>query len=206
MKTLIVSYLPRGEMSHTRKLLKTFAQTLGGHEFEHVNLIEDVPDLFTPGNLGAYIQRNYLKKRLTPELSRSLARMDRMTAQFKTADIVVLATPMFNFSLPATVKAWFDAVMLKGETWDINEQGYVGLMKGKKVLILMASGGVYTGEMASWDHCMSLAKLEFQFMGFDDIRGVSAAGVNKFPDEIDEIISKAQEEIRSIVSEWYPAE
>lgn len=130
--------------------------------------------------------------------------MDRVTAQLKAADVVVLATPMFNFSLPAVVKAWFDAVLLKGETWDVGAEGYKGLMPGRKALILMASGGRYEGPMADWDHGMSLAKQLFSFMGFADVRAAWASGMNMpalgAPDQI---VAAAQDEVRAAVHDWY---
>ena len=120
------------------------------------------------------------------------------------ADVVVLATPMFNFSLPAVVKAWFDAVLLKGETWDAGESGYRGLLPGRKALVLMASGGRYEGPMAGWDHGMSLAKQLFQFMGFDDVRPAWASGVN-VPNlgPVEKIVAAAQDEVRKAVRDWY---
>jgi FMN-dependent NADH-azoreductase len=203
MKTLIVSYLPRGERSHTKKLLDTFLAETGDTHIEHLDLLENLPDVFLPENLGAYIKRSYLGETLTPEELRSMACMDRLTAQLKSADIVVLATPMHNFSLPAVVKAYFDAVMLKGETWEAGPSGYFGLMKGKKALVLMASGGIYEGQMASWEHGMSLARTEFSFMGFEDIRHAWIAGVNMMPDKVDQLVEKAREDLREIIREWY---
>jgi len=110
---------------------------------------------------------------------------------------------MHNFSLPASIKAYFDSILLKGETWDI-KNGFVGLMKGKKALIMISSGGIYEGKMASWEHAMSLAKIEFQFMGFEDIRGIHAGGMNSLPKEkSEEVIKKCQDQVKEIVKEWY---
>jgi FMN-dependent NADH-azoreductase len=128
--------------------------------------------------------------------------MDRMTAQVKRADIVVLAFPMYNFSLPAAVKAWFDSVMQKGETWTGADGGYRGLMQGKKALILMASGGAYNGKMASWEHAVSLAKVEFTFMGFDEVKAVTAEDLNRDPDGAERRLAAAQERVRLLAREW----
>jgi FMN-dependent NADH-azoreductase len=140
---------------------------------------------------------------LSKEQKESLKKMDRMASQFKQADTVVLATPMFNFSLPAAVKAYFDSVMLKGETWDIVGGNYSGLMKGKRAIILLASGGVYEGDMAAWEHGVSLAKIEFEFMGFEDIRCVHAAGMNAGEAVKEKNLAQAIESARAIAREWY---
>ena len=202
-KTLVVHYLPRGERSHTRVLLDTFREA-SGVEADELDLTNDRPPVFLQENLGAYIARNYLGQALTPTQHRSMAGMDRLTAQLKAADTVVLATPMHNFSLPAPVKAWFDAVMLKGETWDIGESGYTGLMAGRRALVLMSSGGRYEGPMAGWDHGMSLARQLFGFMGYADIRAAWASGVNVPSLGTPEaIVGAAQDEVRKAVRDWY---
>jgi len=102
-----------------------------------------------------------------------------MTDQLKSADVVVVAYPMNNFSMPAPVKAWFDSVMLKGQTWYAKDGSYIGLMNGKKAIAIVTSGGIYEKEpMASWEHALSLTKIEFQFMGYSDVRGILAGGMN----------------------------
>ncbi len=93
--------------------------------------------------------------------------------------------------------------MLKGETWDLQQGNFIGLMKGKKALVLLASGGIYEGPMASWEHAVSLAKTEFQFMGFSDIRAVTASGMNAGKRKPEDIVSEAQEKVRAITKEWY---
>lgn len=203
MKTLVANYLPRGQYSYTKKLVDKFLAAVEGQDVEVLDLTKDVPDFFMADNLQAYIDRNFMGKALSPQQSNLLAKMDRMIEQLKQADIVVMAFPMYNFSLPAIVKAYFDSVMLKGQTWDITQKGYEGFLKGKKALILMASGGVYEGEMAAWEHAATLAEIEFKFMGFSEVRKVLLQGVNKMADKIDEITAQGLQEIDVIVKEWY---
>lgn len=203
MKTLIVRYLPRGERSHTRALLEGFRSGATGQDVETLDLIEDRPDVFDPANLMAYIRRDYLGEALEPEAAAAMEKMDRMTAQFLRADATVLAAPMYNFSLPAVVKAWFDSVMLKGKTWDMGPEGPYGLLKGRKALILMASGGVYEGDWAAWNHATTLAETEFRFMGFEDIRTVTAQGLNVMPEKADAIVAAGVEAARAVARAWY---
>jgi FMN-dependent NADH-azoreductase len=215
MKTLIVKYLPN-KRSRTQKLLDAFLEGVSDSEIEELDLCKDVPDLFSPEALEAYFGRiiGTIPRDATIPV---LAKMDRMTAQLKSADIVVLATPIYNFSLPATVKAWFDSVMLQGETFQPNPKGaFLGLMTGKKALVLMTAFGTYSrgdGTVGSlfgptYEHGMSLAKLEFKFMGFSDIRGVLGEGMSPSKTEeakallLDEAIKRA----RAISLEWYAKE
>jgi len=140
---------------------------------------------------------------LAPAPAQAIAKMDRMTAQLKAADIVIVAFPMHNFGLPAPVKAWFDSILLKGQTWDMNASGFVGLMKGKKALILNTSGGSYEGPMAGWEHAVSLARTEFTFMGFDAIEAITASGLNANPAQAPAVIATAVAKINDLVARWY---
>lgn len=129
--------------------------------------------------------------------------MKKMTAQFKSADIIVMAFPMHNFSLPGIVKkTYFDSILLKGETWDIGPNGYVGLMKGKKMIIISASGGDYQGKMSSWDHSMTLAEQLGNFMGFSEIVKIPIGGMNIPNTNIDNKILEGKEKIKSVLSDW----
>ncbi|MGI0006976.1 MAG: FMN-dependent NADH-azoreductase [Nitrosotalea sp.] len=204
MKTLLVKYTPREERSNSKKLLDAFKNAIKNSEIEVLDLCIDVPDLFNVENMGAYIRRNYLKEELSNEQKKSMEKMDRMTRQVKSADIVVVSFPMHNFSMPAPVKTWFDSVMLKGQTWDAVDGKYSGLMSSKKALIIVSSGGFYTsGPMVNWEHALSLTKTEFQFMGFSDIRGILNEGMNAGNEVQTTNIQKSFDEVKKIATEWY---
>ncbi|MBI1829338.1 MAG: NAD(P)H-dependent oxidoreductase [Thaumarchaeota archaeon] len=204
MKTLLVKYTPRNERSSSKKLLDTFREKIQNSEIEELDLSNDVPDMFLAENLAAYIQRNYLGQNLTPEQKKLMSKMDRMTEQLKSSDIVVVGFPMNNFSMPAAVKAWFDSVMLKGQTWDVNDGGFVGMMNGKKALVIVTSGGFYSkGPMVAWEHALSLTKIEFQFMGYSDVQGILAEGMNAGDDTQSSNLKKSIEQIQSIAQKWY---
>lgn len=205
-KTLLVHYLPRGERSKTKLLVDHFKKVSAGKtEIEELNLITDTPDMFLEENLMAHVLRDMAGQTLTPAQAKSLEKFDRLTAQIMAADNVVLAFPMYNFSFPAVVKAWFDSVMLKGKTWDMDSSGCIGLLKGKKALLLSTSGGVYSEEMKTigWDHAFSLGATEFGFMGFETTV-VTAQGMNMFPAEkVDEAIQQSEQKIDEVVKKWF---
>lgn len=197
MRIHIVAYLPRGERSATKRLLDAAYTAIGaGHAIDRLDLHREVPDLFTPERLWSYISRDYLGTAPDAEAKHQLAGMDALVKRLQSADVVVLAAPMHNFGPPAIVKAWFDAVMLKGHTWDITDQGYVGRMGGRKALILSSAGGVYEG--TPWgvmEHMVSLCRAEFQFLGYTDIRHVFAQGMNALPeDEKAAALAKAEQD------------
>ena len=204
MKALIVQYLPSGERSNTKKLLAAALDVLKARqvEVETLDLGKDLPDFFTPERISVYYERNYGGQKVSADRMALMAGMDRMAAQLKAADILVVASPMHNFSQPAPLKAWFDAVLQKGETWTFGPGGsYVGLMKGKKALFLSTSGGTYEGAAQAYEHCVSLTKIHFGFMGFD-AEAVAVGGINQFPDKAPAAIASAQEKIREVLAKW----
>jgi putative NADPH-quinone reductase len=71
--------------------------------------------------------------------------VDKLIAQLKSADILVMAYPMHNFGTPAAVKAYLDAVIFKGETFEMGKK----LMSGKKALTFFTAGGIYSEEKFS---------------------------------------------------------
>ena len=203
MKTLVVTYLPRSERSKTKRLVDAFVSESKSHgaQVEMLDLIKDTPDMFLGDNLMAYVLRAYAGHKLDANQAKLMEKMDRMTQQFKSADAVVVAFPLYNFSMPAVMKAYFDSVMQKSQTWDMDANGYVNLMKGKRALVLMTSGGKYEGQMSGWEHGMSLAKTCLSFMGYEAI-GIFAGGVDENKMERDEILAKAIAETRAVAKAW----
>ncbi len=196
MKTLIIKYLPREGRSKTKQVLDAFLKNVTG-EIEELDLTKDIPDLLLQENLSAYYKRNYGGEELNEVETKSLTKMDRMTEQFLSADKIVLAYPMYNFSLPATVKAYFDSVLQKNKTWDINEGGYIGLMHSKKALIITSAGGKYPDGN---EFSTSLSKALFKFVGIE-AEVVEAHGMG-YPDAEESLIG-AKSKVESIAQTWY---
>ena len=208
-KTLIVKYIPRNEQSNTKKLLDVFRQEISNSNVEELDLLEDIPDMFLRSNLLAYINRNLLGRKMLPREENLLSKMDRMAAQLKSADIAVVVFPMYNYSMPAIVKAWFDSVIQKGVTF--GEKRGDGQMivsnAEKKALILISSGGVYSNKQFSGrEHALSLSIQEFQYMGYSDVRGVLAEGMSMKEEVKQTNLDKSMRQIRAIAREWYEKE
>jgi len=210
MKTLLVQYLPN-KRSRTRILVDAFREAIGDAELEVLDLCRDVPDLISIAWLEAYYARNdgYIERGVPVEV---LAKADRLTAQLKAASNVVVAFPLYNFSMPAAMKAWFDSVILQGDTFEPHPRGgYRGLMTDKKALSLVAASGTYStgtdGKFGlfgpDWEHGLSLAKTEFRFMGFADIRGVLVESQARRGEIADGKMRDGVAQMQAIVSEWY---
>lgn len=78
----------------------------------------------------------------------SLTRSDQLIAELEQADAIVLGTPMHNFTVPSTLKAWIDHVLRIHRTFTPTPEGKKGLLHDRPVYIAVASGGLYLGEQA----------------------------------------------------------
>lgn len=204
--TLFVSYTPSRGHSRTKRLVDFFARTaLGKTDIQHLELTTDPPDFFMPDSLAAYEKRNYSGIPLNPREAASMEKMDRMCEQFINADVVVTAFPMYNLSVPALVKAYFDSVMLQHETWDVDEDGnYTGLMEEKTAVVLSTVGGDFSsGRWKPYEHCVSLAKGMFEFMGFGSIHDVTVQKLDSDPTKIPQLLEQAQDEIANLINRIY---
>lgn len=110
------------------------------------------------------------------ETERKRARQKAILDQFLAADLVVIATPMWNFNAPPMLKAWIDTVLVAGKTFKYTATGPVGLVTGKKAVLCIASGGVYEGALAAYDTLTPMLKTQLGFIGVTDVTVLSAAG------------------------------
>jgi FMN-dependent NADH-azoreductase len=103
-------------------------------------------------------------------------------AEFLAADAVVIAAPMYNFTIPTQLKAWIDRIAVAGQTFRYTEAGPEGLCGGKKVVIVSTSGGIHAGQASGIAHEEYL-KLVLGFLGITDIEIVRAEGL-AYGDEV----------------------
>ena len=129
--------------------------------------------------------------------ARSLAQVDsaeaadaaRTMEQFLAADVLVIGAPMYNFSIPSTLKAWIDRVAVAGKTFRYTEKGPQGLAGGKKVIIASGRGGIHTN--APTDFQEAYLRQVFGFLGVTDIEFVRAEGVAYSPQHRSDAIAGA---------------
>ena len=202
--TLLVRYTPRTG-SRTARLVDHALERLGGPVVE-LDLAVTEPELFDSRRIDAYTQRNYGRQPLDADQAAAMAQMDAFTQQVIDAQQVILAFPVYNFSVPGAVKAWIDAVVQKNRTWTINGGNYTGLMQGRRALVIATAGGPLSGDFAHLDHAVSLARKQFEFMGFDRTDTVLAERINAEPDKADDALAAARRSIAAVIDTWNSAD
>lgn len=108
----------------------------------------------------------------TPEQVEKLALSDTLIAEIKAADTLVIGVPVYNFGVPAVLKAWVDQIARAGVTFRYTENGPEGLLTGKRAILAMASGGTQAGSEA--DFATGYMRHIMGFIGINDVTLVTA--------------------------------
>lgn len=113
----------------------------------------------------------------------------RTMQQFLAADVLVIGAPMYNFSIPSTLKAWIDRIAVAGKTFRYTEKGPEGLAGGKRVVIASGRGGIHTDSPTDFQE--AYLRQVFGFLGVTDIEFVRAEGVAYSPQHRSDAIAGA---------------
>ena len=105
----------------------------------------------------------------------TLALSDSLVAELKEADTIVIGLPVYNFGMPAALKAYIDLVARPKVTFAYTEGGPVGLLEGKKAIVAVASGG--TPIDSDWDFATPHMRQVLGFLGITDVTVVNARDV-----------------------------
>lgn len=154
--------------SVSRDLTAQVVERLGAKEVIRRDLATPLPLLDE-----AWIGANF-----TPADQRSddqkatLALSDALVAELERVDTVVIGAPVYNFTVPTTLKAWIDLVARVGKTFQYTEAGPEGLLKGKRAIVVIASGGTEAG--SDIDYASRYLQHMLGFIGITDIELVAA--------------------------------
>jgi len=133
----------------------------------------------------------------TPEQQAVIDYSDTLIDELRRADVIVIGLPMYNFGLPSTLKAYFDHVARAGVTFRYTEKGPVGLLKGKKVYVFAARGGLYAGTPNETQ--TPFIRTFLAFLGMDDVEFVYAEGLAISEASKRQGIARAQAHIEALV-------
>jgi FMN-dependent NADH-azoreductase len=136
-----------------------------------------------------------------------IAQMNALLEQFLAADRVVLVNPMWNFGAPPRFKAFIDALVIENRTFKYTEHGPVGLVEGKKVLHIIASGGMYSAPpQSAYAFTKTHTESVFHFLGVHDVHTVWVEGTAMTPPEgAQALIDKATEQAIALLPEFLSA-
>lgn len=123
----------------------------------------------------------------------TLALSDSLITEIKQADTIVIGSPVYNFSVPAVLKAWVDQIARVGVTFKYTPNGPVGLLSGKRAIIVIASGGTPVG--SDIDYASGYLK---HIMGFIGITDVTIIAADALGNDADAKIAAANDDIKQL--------
>lgn len=118
--------------------------------------------------------------------------------EIKAHDVIVIAAPMYNFTISSHLKHYFDFIARSGLTFKYTEQGSVGLLENKRAFVLTSRGGIYKDTPA--DTMVPYMTLFLNFLGIMDIEFVFAEGTALGADSVEKAHQQAQKHIDSVVA------
>jgi len=177
MSTLLaIGVSPRYDYSTSRKLTALFVEKWwaahpGGQVIDRDLIKTHLPFVDLPWIGGAFTPPD----QHSPESAAAIKVSNHLVAELQSADHIVIGTPMYNFSIPAVLKAYIDHVVRKGLTVSIDN---VGMLTGKKATVILATGGDFTpgSPVEGYNLASGYLRQVLGFIGITDVEIILAGG------------------------------
>ncbi|WP_337965323.1 NAD(P)H-dependent oxidoreductase [uncultured Flavobacterium sp.] len=206
-KVLVVNSSARKQNSKSRKLTEVFTDHWKSIQNNALINYRDLGESHVP-----HINENWIAAAFKPENLRSLEEIealktsDEYIAELREADIIVIGAPMYNWSIPSSLKAYIDQVLRVNETWKLNPENmqnpYIGLLQNKTVFLLLSRGaqGYEKGEYNEHMNFQSnYLKTVFNIIGITNIHTVAVNGESFDSEKYQESINNSHQAIRDLI-------
>ena len=173
---LVVETSPRGSGSISRNMTQSFLK-----RWKTANPSGEIIERDLVKTDLQFITEHWLEAYFTPadqhtsQMQERLQLSDELIDELQAADHLVIATPVYNYNVPASLKAWIDAIVRKGKTLGFDGHG---LVTDKKATVLIASGGVYTegAFLQDRDIATHYLRLILKVIGITDVTFIAGGG------------------------------
>jgi len=185
----------RQQGSTTRQLTADFLKALPGVVQTDGIVERDLLDGI------AFVDETWINANFTPPEDRgadansALAYSDQLVEELEAADVIVIGAPIYNFGVPAVLKAWIDQIARAKRTFQYTADGPVGLLKNKRAIIITASGGTEVG--SEIDFATGYLRHVMGFIGITDVSIVAADQQMADPDAAH---SRARDNLSAVLS------
>lgn len=187
---------PRAEVSASRKLGNAVIQKIQEKYSDTIVKERDLTKSKVPLLEEVHINTFFTPAENHSEEQQSISKYSEgLITELKEADIIVIDSPMYNFSVPATLRAYFDFTSRAGYTFKYDENGPKGLLNDKKLYVAFTSGNIYSeGPYQIYDSNIPYIKNIFGFYGVSDISVFRAEGLS-IPGVMETSLERAIENI-----------
>jgi FMN-dependent NADH-azoreductase len=194
---------PRGARSHSRKLGEDFLATWRDAQPDGRVIVRDIGREPPPFVSEAWVEGAFTAPdQHSPAAREAIAVSNAYVDELLAADQLVITTPIYNFSLPAALKAWIDQVVRFGRTFTKSATGYEGLAKGKRALIIVASGSDFRPGTpgGAYNHLEPYLRAVLGFIGITDVQFAYAHSLGQGDAARDQGLADARTALREIAA------
>jgi FMN-dependent NADH-azoreductase len=174
---LLLNVSPRGERSGSRQMSNEYLSAWRAVHPQARTIIRDIGVNPPPAVSEAWIAGAHSpREQHTATMREAIGVSDTFIDELLAATEIVIATPIYNFSIPAALKLWIDQVARPGRTFSVDASGYKGLAGGRSVKVLVSSGGDFRPGQpaASMNFVEPYLRAVFGFLGIDRVEFVYA--------------------------------
>jgi FMN-dependent NADH-azoreductase len=170
--------------------LRVIARDLGGNPIPHLTID------------SANALRGAEPANAAQAVARSLS--DELIAELKAAETLVIGAPMYNFGIASTLKTWFDYVLRAGITFKYSESGPVGLLEGKRAIVIETRGGLYSeGPAQAMDSQEPHLRNLLSFMGITNVKFFRAEKLAFGPEAREKAINAARAQLAEVIQKEF---
>jgi len=193
MNILYVTSSPRGSASYSNRVAANVLDELTARNPGATVTVRDLAREPLPHIGDDFVAATRSPNGPQTDAQRALlARSDELVDELFAADVIVIAAPMINFTIPTNLKAWIDYVARAGRTFRYSEKGPEGLVKGKQVIIVAARGGVYSaGPGSALDFQLPYLKSVLAFLGMTEVEVLEVEGTAYGPEAAEKAVVAA---------------
>jgi len=199
-KVLIIKSSPKGDASSSNEVADHFVKALASGQGDYQFTIRDLSQTPAPLLDGAIQAAFYTPPEALTESQQILISPSlEMIQELKEADVIVFSSPMHNFSVSSLLKAYIDQICRYGLTFEYGATGPVGLLLGKKGVIISSAGMDFQDEAAKiLDFQSPYLQHILGFIGISDVSVVPVQGMDRSDANPEQIISSAKSKIEQL--------
>jgi FMN-dependent NADH-azoreductase len=202
-KILHVSCSPRGQAAERYKLAQKIIGLLLRKEPTAILVNRVIGD----GAISQVDEDYAISQASSVDVSQdgSMAVSEELIQELESSDFVVIGTPVHNFTVPSTLKAWIDHIARVRRTFDVSPEGKVGALRDRPVFIAVSSGGRFSGERTRQpDFLTPYLQAVLGMIGLHDLTFFSVQGTAFGPDAVAEARAKTDQALQEYFSSFSP--
>ena len=194
---------PRGERSHSRRLGRKFATAWQASHPGATLISRDVGREPPPFMTEAWVEGAFAPAdQHSPAAREAMSISNQYVDELLSADELVITTPIYNLSLPATLKAWIDQVVRAGRTFEVKEGSFRGLAHGKRAIVIVSSGSDFrlTSPGGAYNFLEPYLRAVLGFIGITRVEFVYAHSLSATPALVAETMREAESTLGELAS------